>query len=327
MKRVLGMGNALVDILIRVSSEDILTAYSLPKGSMQLIDRELSDRIMSALPIDQMKLVSGGSAANTIHGLARLGIPTGYVGSIGTDELGDFFRKDMAEENIQPVLFESELATGRAITFITPDSERTFATYLGAASSLSPGYISPALFHDYDVFYMEGYLVQDQALVEKAMDCARQLGLKIALDMASYNVVEANREYLTEIIGRYVDIVFANQEEARALTGMGLEESLQRLSEMCNITVIKTGENGSVVRNEGRDYYSRALPVTPVDTTGAGDLYASGFLYGLIMDYPLELCADLGSLLAGNIIGVIGTKMDNYRWSAIEKQIKKMKPG
>ncbi len=179
------MGNALVDILVSLDKEEILKDFGLPKGSMTLVDLDTSNYIHAeTVGLDKTK-ASGGSAANTIHGLAHLGMETGFVGKVGDDELGMFFKKDMQVNKITPILFKSMHETGRAMALVTSDSERTFATYLGAAVDLSIDDISHDVFEGYDYFYIEGYLVQNKEMFEKALRLARNAGQKICLDLAS----------------------------------------------------------------------------------------------------------------------------------------------
>jgi sugar/nucleoside kinase (ribokinase family) len=317
MKKILAMGNALVDILIRVESDAIPAMLSLPKGSMQLVDRERSATILEALKTYPKSLAAGGSAANTIHGLAKLGAPTGYIGVVGEDELGGSFVRDLITAGVEPHMIHSQEETGRAIALVTPDSERTFATYLGAAIELTADHLNPGIFKKYDIFHLEGYLVQNHDLVRKALEIAKAARLTVSLDMASYNVVEANREFLLEMIKGYVDILFANEEEAMAFTGEKSEKALEVMSGMVDIAVVKTGRNGSLIKRGGETCSIGIIPVVPVDTTGAGDLYASGFLYGLSNGYSLQRCGELGALLAGNVIECMGAKMDVERWERI----------
>ena len=173
MYKVLGMGNALVDIMTRLDSDSLLHEFKLPKGSMQLVDKfaaEIVSKGTHHLPKQQS---SGGSAANTIHGLASLGIETGFIGTIGEDEFGLFFHEDLKRNNIQPQLFKGKFESGRAIALISPDSERTFATFLGAAIELSVDHLSPAIFDGFHYFHIEGYLVQNHDLIRKAVELAK----------------------------------------------------------------------------------------------------------------------------------------------------------
>lgn len=325
MAKVLGIGNALVDILTRLESDDTLMAFSLPKGSMQLVDQEFSDLLNQHTSLLKKEIASGGSAANTIHGLAKLGIETAFIGKVGKDLFGRLFREDMLVNKIRPLLFESETPTGKAIALISSDSERTFATCLGAAVELTPDDLVPELFDGYDFLHIEGYLVQNRGLIEKGMKLAKEKGLRISLDLASYNVVEANIEFLREITQAYVDIVFANEEEAKSFTGKEPEEALQELAQMSEIAIVKTGHKGSLIRQGAQFFKVRPITSKSIDTTGAGDLYAAGFIYGIIHELPLDRCGESGSLLAGKTIEVIGPKMDAEKWEDVYKQLQALK--
>ena len=230
MKKVLGMGNALVDVMTQLDHDDYLPQFGLPKGSMTLVDASRSQKIFNATIHLQKTVRSGGSASNTIHGLANLGVETGFIGKIGKDEMGKVFHDDMVKAGINAHLSQSRSATGRAVALISPDTERTFATFLGAAVELGRADLSYQLFSQYQFFHIEGYIVQNHSLLEDALKLAQQIGLKISLDLASYNVVDQNREFLEEMLKEYVDIVFANEDEARSLTGCEPEAALARLT-------------------------------------------------------------------------------------------------
>jgi sugar/nucleoside kinase (ribokinase family) len=323
MKKVLGIGNALVDIMTRVKDEGLLEKYQLPKGSMQLVDHEFIKKLTVATEAMDRQLASGGSAANTIHGLARLGVDTGFIGKVGRDELGSFFTDDMKKAGITPHLFESETDSGRAIALVTPDSERTFATFLGAAVELSASDLSSRIFQGYDYLHIEGYLIQNQDLMKQALEMARQNGLQVSLDLASFNVVEGNLDFLRSFVTDYVDILFANEEEARAFTGKEPREALDMLANLCQVVVVKVGREGSFVKRGAERHQIDPIATEPVDTTGAGDAYAAGFLYGLTQDRDLDACGRLGSLLAGKVIEVVGAKMGPDKWKEIEQMMGK----
>src|SRR5512138_427526 len=306
MKNILGMGNALVDILVRLDSDDLLHELSIPRGSMQLVDLPLSRKILYKLGDHPRIISAGGAAANTIHGLARLGVKTGFLGVIGDDEIGQQFRHDLESVGVKTHLALGNQESGRAIVLVSPDSERTFATCLGAAIELEPHHLKLDLFHGCDLLYIEGYLVQNQELVRRAATQAKKNRMMVALDLASFNVVEANKIFFREVIANYVDIVFANEEEAIALTGKLAREALDEIAVMSRIAVVKTGARGSLIKSGNEVHEIQPILAKPVDTTGAGDLYAAGFLCGLAKGLPLKSCGELGSLLAGNVIEVIG---------------------
>jgi len=322
MKRILGIGNALVDVMTLIDNDNILEKFSLPKGSMQLVDGEISALIKSGTTNFKRNLVSGGSAANTIHGLAMLGVNTGFIGSIGKDDTGDFFESDMKKAGVKTFLSRRNSVTGTAVALISPGSERTFATHLGAAVELDSDDLNPDDFNNYDVLYLEGYLIINKALVERTCRIAKNNNMKIAIDLSSFNVVDAKLRDFKEIIEKYVDIVFANEEEAKSFTSMAPLDALNSISALCNIAIIKVGKEGSLIKCGEEVIRIGTIPVQCVDTTGAGDLYASGFLYGYANGLSLEKCGLFGSVLAGHVIEIVGARMDEHRWGKIIEVLK-----
>lgn len=322
MKKIIGMGNALVDVLVSIPDDRILNELGLLKGSMRLVDTAFSERVLDHVCSFERSVQSGGSASNTIHGLARLGEECAFIGKISDDEFGRIFKNDLLNCSINPVLFTDRASTGKAVALISPDSERTFATYLGAAVKLCPSEISSDLFRDYQYFHIEGYLVQDHKLIEKALHTAKTMGLTTSLDLASFNIVGENLEFLNSIIEKYVDIVFANEEESLAFTGFSPEESVRKISGMCNIAVVKIGARGSLVSCGNDVCLIDPFKVEPVDTTGAGDLYASGFLYGLMNGMPITRSGRIGSFLAAKVIEKVGAKIHECEWTKIREEIK-----
>jgi sugar/nucleoside kinase (ribokinase family) len=317
MKRILGIGNALVDVMTLIDNDNILEKFSLPKGSMQLVDGEISALIKSGTTNFKRNLVSGGSAANTIHGLAMLGVNTGFIGSVGKDDTGDFFESDMKKAGVKTYLSRRNSVTGTAVALISPGSERTFATHLGAAVELGPNDLNPENFKNFDILYLEGYLIINKALVERTCMIAKENNMKIAIDLSSFNVVDAKLNDFREIIEKYVDIVFANEEEAKSFTGMAPLDALNSISTICDIAVIKVGKDGSLIKRGEEVIRIGTIPVQCIDTTGAGDLYASGFLYGYADYLSLEKCGVFGSVLAGHVIEIVGARMDEHRWKKI----------
>jgi sugar/nucleoside kinase (ribokinase family) len=321
MKRILGIGNALVDIMTIINNDEVLDRFSLPKGSMTLVDQTKSIMVKNETLQFEKRCTCGGSAANTIHGLAMLGVPTGFIGSIGNDEMGDFFEKDMQDAGVNTILQRQLTPTGTAVALISPDSERTFATHLGAAVELYSDMLSEADFGNFDLLYLEGYLMYNKPLVEHACIIAKKNNLKIAMDFSSYNVVLEKLDDFKEIVEKYIDIVFANEEEAKAFTGLGTEESLKEISLLCETVVLKVGKDGSWIKRGAEILKIDAIPSQAKDTTGAGDLYAAGFIYGLAMNESLEKCGLYGAILSGKVIEVVGAKMDNETWVRIRKKI------
>jgi len=323
MKSILGMGNALTDILAVLPDDSFLRQFHLPKGSMQHVDMETGDKIWQTLRPMGVQYVAGGSAANTITGTAIFGMKSGFIGKVGDDELGHLFKSDQEQYGIRSTLLKGVNSSGRAMVFITaPNAERTFAVYLGAALELGPDDLKPEYFDGYDYFHIEGYLVQNQNLIRKAMEMAKAAGCIISLDMASYNVVESNEAFLHDIVERYVDIVFANETEAKSFTRLEPREALDEIARHCSIAVVKVGKDGSMVKQGDEYHYIEAWPAATIDATGAGDTYAAGFLYAHSLGMPLKECGEIGSIIAAKVVEVIGTKIDIPRWKAAKREIR-----
>lgn len=321
MKKIIGMGNALTDVLFQLSDNQALDHFGLPKGSMQLVDANLSQDIKDYLQGYERKMVAGGSAANTINGISCLGGLAAYIGKVGEDEIGDFFVNDTLHNGVKPVIVRSKNPSGNCTVLISPDGERTMCTYLGASCELCAGDLTEKLFADYDILHIEGYLVQSHALIETAVRMAKAQGLLVSIDLASYNVVEEHKEFLLYLIKEYVDIVFANEEEAKALTGASPREALDIIADMCEIAVVKEGAAGSYIKRKDKVWHIGAIPAKCVDTTGAGDLYASGFLFGLSCGFDLQRCGNLGALVSGKIVEVVGPKLPVETWNSIKESI------
>jgi len=325
MMKVLGMGNALVDYLFKLESDELLQMLNLPKGSMQLVDEDTSKAIREKAGRLPKQVASGGSAANTINGIAYLGGECGYIGKIGQDEVGQIFKKDLENRNIQAKLHISHQSpSGVASAFISPDAERTFATFLGAAVELSADDMTEAEFEGYRFFHLEGYLALNHKLIEESVAIAKKKGLKVSIDMASFNVVEDNLDFLKKVVKESVDIVFANEEEAKAFTGKEPEGALHEIATMCDIAVVKVGSKGSYIQSGDEVIKIEPIEAVSIDSTGAGDLYAAGFLYGLSQGYGLKKCGDIGSVLAGNVIQEVGARMSEERWEKVKGLVSKL---
>lgn len=320
--KIVGIGNALVDVMTMIDSDKVLDRFSLPKGSMQLVDDKKSAEIKEGTSHFSRTRSSGGSVANTMHGLAMMGIGSGYIGSIGKDDTGDFFETEMKNAGVKTFLTRRDSVTGTAVALISPGSERTFATHLGAATELMAGDLKNEFFKDFSILYVEGYLIFNRELVEESCRFAKKNNMKIAIDLSSYNVVDAKLDDFRSIISNYVDIVFANEEEARSFTGKEPLEALDTISEMCEIAVVKVGKDGSLIKR-GEEIIKIGTPIVNcIDTTGAGDLYAAGFLAAYASGESLERCGIYGSVLAANVIEIIGARMDSSRWEKVKNTIK-----
>ena len=288
--------------------------YSL--GEM-LIDFTPAGKTAAGIPMFEQN--PGGAPANVAVQAARLGVPTGFIGKVGNDTTGDFFVQALENLGIEPVIFRGTERSGKCVSLISPDGERTFVTHLGAALDLVAEDIDPVIFDSYDYLYIEGYLVQDHDLIRETIKRAKERGLKVAIDLASFNVVEENRDFLRDIVEKYVDILFANEDEARAFSGQSEPmDSLNYISQMCELTVVKIGTRGALIKR-GEEFVQVGIMAAAkrVDTTGAGDFYAAGFLSALCEGLDLRQCGTLGAITAGKVIEVVGTTFGEDVWKEI----------
>ena len=321
MKKILGMGNALTDVLVQLDNETHLENLGLPKGSMQLVDSDKNAAVQEYIRNMSKQMIAGGSASNTMRGIACLGGDATFVGMVGKDEVGKVFEQELKDTGVSTNLFFSNTPSGTATAFISPDGERTFATHLGAAIGMTAELLTPELFKGYDIFHIEGYLVQNHDLIRKAVHIAKYEGLKVSLDLASYNVVEENLEFLQTLVRDYVDILFANEEEALAFTGKQPEEALDIISKMVEYAIVKVGKKCSLIKYKGNVVSEGITDNKRVDTTGAGDFYAAGFLYALASGMTVEKAAHYGKILSGNIIEVVGVKLTDQQWNNIKRML------
>lgn len=327
MKRIIGIGNALTDMLISLSGDEVLSQYQLDKGSMSLVDNQFQTDILKAVAGLPHSLSLGGSAGNTIRTMARLGTEVGFIGKVGEDSTGDFYIQALRNVGVEPFILRSEHSSGKCLSLISADGERTLVTHLGAAADLQAEDIDAAVFDGYDALYIEGYLVQDHDLIRTTMARAKQHGLKVAIDLASFNVVRENREFLHDLVERYVDIIFANEEEAYEFSGRrDAMEALLYIGKMCELTVVKTGIRGALIKR-GDEIVEVGIMAAAkrVDTTGAGDFYAAGFLTALCEGLSLRQCGTIGAITAGKVIEIVGTTLSEEAWNEIETLIEQVR--
>lgn len=327
MLRILGIGNALVDVSVFIHDDSILEKHHLHKGGMTLIDEETETVIEQEMQALHPQMSTGGSTGNAMTALACLGAKPTYVGRIGNDELGRFFMEEGTRQGINEKLITCNEHTGVANTFISSYGERSFGTHLGAAMGLKAEDITEDLFENCDLVHIEGYLVQNHELIEKICKTAKRLGLIVSLDLGSWNIVRENLDFFHHIIRNYVSLVFANREEATALSG--LEDAAQSLNYIACLTdtaIVKMGKLGaSAMHNGGKRVVVPANKIENViDTTAAGDYFAAGFLYAFSNAAELRTCLDLGIKLSESIIQVVGTRLSDEAWDANRSYARKI---
>jgi sugar/nucleoside kinase (ribokinase family) len=323
---VVGIGNAIVDVLAK-ADDAFLAGNRLTKGAMTLIDAAKAEVLYAAMgPAIEC---SGGSAANTIVGLASLGGRGGYIGKIAADQLGDVFRHDIRSSGVTYATppAKSGPATARCLIFVTPDAQRTMQTYLGACVDLGPDDVPEKMIAGASITYLEGYLWDKPAAKEafrKAMKAAHAAKRKVALTLSDPFCVERHRAEFRDLVDNQVDILFANEAEIISLYhAKDFDEALSHVQRLKNKTLVLTrSEKGSVVCENGSMHAVPAEKIERVvDTTGAGDLYAAGFLYGLTQKMSLTDCARVGSIAAAEIISHFGARPEVSLGIIVKKRL------
>lgn len=309
---VVAMGGAIVDILAKVE-EKFIDAEGLQKGGMILIDEARADSLYDAFPSAQE--TSGGSAANTLAGMASLGAKVGFIGKVKNDQLGKIFSHDLrsigVDYHTQPA--PEGPATARCLIAITPDAERTMATFLGANTQIRSSDLDREMLGNAKILYIEGYLWDEphaKAAIVNAIEIASNAGAKIALSLSDPFCVERHGKEFYQLIKDSVDIVFCNEDELIALTqASDFDSGFEELLPFVEVLAVTRGAAGSVIATDKEKHHIQAEAVNEViDTTGAGDLYAAGFLYGFIKGEALQRCGVYASIAAGEIIQHIGAR-------------------
>ena len=309
---LVGIGNAIVDIVSNIDDE-FLTRNLLKKGSMNLINLQDSSNILNDCNI--IKKVSGGSAANTVVSLANLGNNVEFIGRIKDDEFGNFFSKDIKESGatFNSKYVETRESSAHSVILITPDAQRTMCTYLGASTEFEPDDINYESIKLSKYLYLEGYL-WDSELAKKAFiqaaKIAKESKTKIILSLSDAFCVDRHRESFLDLINDFVDILFCNEEEVKSLFKINdLEKCKIKIKSLCELTAITLGEKGSLIVNKNKtELIKPFLFGKAIDTTGAGDIFAGGFIHGLINNLSLNDCGQIGSICAGHIVTQIGSR-------------------
>jgi sugar/nucleoside kinase (ribokinase family) len=282
---------------------------------------------MAKLPGERYS-APGGAAANTILNLAKLGAKTTFLGMLGQDENAVFYRNSFQAAGCDCSRFKtnSEYSTAHCLSMITPDAERTMRTYLGAASQLDPASITAEDFEDCKHLHIEGYLIFNRELLPHILKEAKKSGCTISLDLGSFEIVQGAMDILPQLIKDYVDLVFANEEEAAAYLGeKDYDKALDLFAQSCDIVAIKLGKDGALVKRGNEKHIIEAVKAEKViDSTGAGDLWASGFLYGFVKGYPLQTCGKIGSIVGCEAVQQTGGSLSDEVCAKIVEQINKM---
>lgn len=316
---VLGIGAPIVDQVIHVS-DDFLAAVPGKKGGMEPISHELFCDLLRKTG-QNPELLPGGSCANTIRGLASLGHTCGLIGKIGNDDIGAHFVDNLRHLGIASFYNKSRTPTGRVLSFVTPDGERTCRTFLGACAEMSADDLEPDRFQKVRLVHIEGYTLNYPGLTRRVMEYAKNAGATISFDLASFEIVELYKKEILDLLVRYVDICFANKVEAYELTRLAPEQACAYLKELCSIAIVSMNKEGCWIGQKTELLRCPAYPVEPLDSTGAGDLFASGFLHGYLTDKPLGVSAHYGALAGAAIVQLQGASLPQAQWEALKAQI------
>ncbi|MCQ2089899.1 MAG: adenosine kinase [Fibrobacter sp.] len=319
MKKVLGMGAALVDVLANVSDEWI-AAQGVQKGGMNMVDWPQMEKFLSSL--EKPIRVPGGSTCNTMVGVAKLGGRAAFISKVAKDELGDLFQAHLKNSGVESKMGISDVATGCVFSAVTPDAQRSMWTYLGASDFLVSEDFVPALFDDVALLYAEGYRAFNADCFKKSFTLARSLGVETALDFSSFGVVDACRKTFDELFeNKMIDIIIANEDEAFAYAGVKEEAALDVLAKKAKVAVVKIGKRGALISKDGVVTRVQAGPAKAIDTTGAGDLWASGFIYGYMNGWDMERAGNLGSIVSNEVVQVMGAQIPEEGWARIKAQM------
>ncbi len=309
---VVGIGNAIVDVLVQ-AEDDFLEAHGLTKGTMALVDEARAERLYAS--VGPGLETSGGSAANTLAGIAQLGGRAGFIGRVRDDQLGAIFAHDIraAGARFETPPASSGASTARCLILVTPDAQRTMCTYLGASVGLDPGDLDLDMVRQAKVLYLEGYLWDSEEAKRAfiaAAEVMRSSGGEVALSLSDAFCVDRHRESFQELVDGHVDVLFANEMEITSLYGTdSFEAAVEQVRGRCRVAALTRSEHGSLVLAGDTSVTIEPFQLGPlVDTTGAGDLYAAGFLYGHTRGESLEHCGRLGSLCAGQVVTQLGPR-------------------
>jgi sugar/nucleoside kinase (ribokinase family) len=317
---VFGMCNPLYDIQAEVQ-ESVLAELDVQKGGMFLIDAEQQKRMVARIYDHIVNAESGGSGANTMIGLSQLGGKACYAGKIGNDEHGSLYSESLRARDVAVSVKSGDGATGICLVLITPDAERTLCTYLGVCRELGPDDVDLEALRASKVLYVTGYLWdtdRQKAAVLRAMDAAKASGVKVALSLSDPFCVNRHKADFLEITSKYVDVLVGNHEEAQALMDADNPmDAIRATSAYCDMAVVTMGSRGALLRDGDRVVECAARSVQPVDTTGAGDMYAAGLLYGLTHGLSLEKTGALASYVAAEVVARLGPRLESIDADAI----------
>ncbi len=326
---VLGAGTAIVDLLVRVDDEFLARELPDGRGNTTWVDAARLDELIRRLHERgfQLEKAPGGSTGNLLCGLSELGCETRFLGWLGLDDDGAYYRDTFAESGggIHSFKYHPSKHTGRCLSLVSPDADRSMVTDLGAAAEMRADGILPSDLEGISLLHTEGYLcgLNDRTFLPRLFEQAKNAKIPVSFDLASYGIVREYCDEIREYLSNYVDIVFANELEAAEFSGTNDPEAmLDALAKLCPVAAVKLGALGSVVRMNGRTVRIAPAPANPVDATGAGDLWQAGFLFGWLHRAAPEICGRIGSILGAAAVSHFGARLPEDRWRELRETIR-----
>ncbi len=319
MLEVLGIGTPLLDHLLHVEFNYLHSISGEPYGMEVVTFEELTKIIEESGSIPLKK--TGGSCCNAIKGLTALGHSCGFIGKIGKDSVGESLIDDLQDLGIRPLVNFSSSPTAHVVCLITPDGKRTCRSFIGAGGEMNGNDLIMTDFKGVKLVHIEGYSLLNAGLTHRAMEYGKNARAKISFDMGSFEMVQHHRELILDLLKNYVSIVFSNEEETLELTGFQPEKGCRYLRNLVDVAIVMMGEKGCWVGDKDSQHYFPANCVNSVDTTGAGDLFASGFLHGILTNQPLDICAAFGSITGSQVVQLVGAEIPKRLWPDIKQQM------
>lgn len=313
---VVGVGASGVDILARVE-EEALNNFNGSKGDSTLVSWDEYEEIVKFIPEEKKHVITGGSCSNTIKGLASLGQKTAYCTHLGNDPFSQYYLNVIRSLDITPYFTSSDKPIQRVISLITPDSQRSMFCYLGATEDFSCDHVNLESLRKTRLVYTEGYVLYNDNLIQMVIKTAKENGALVAFDLSSPRVIKTFEKEILELLSNGIDILFANEEEALLLTGLSPKESCEALAKLCPLVIVKVGKDGCWVSSKEKTFYCAGYPAIAIDTTGAGDLFAAGFLHAYLEGYSLPTCGDFGNRVGSQAVRVIGGELPMEVWNSL----------
>ncbi|EKD26046.1 MAG: PfkB family carbohydrate kinase [uncultured bacterium] len=324
---IIGIGSALTDMTFNVT-DSFLASENLPKGGMTLIEKDRLFELLDKFKNTKKQMSPGGATANVITSYAHCTGKAAFIGKIGADNTGDFFKKETEKSGVKFIELKSDkLNSGIVLSFITQDGQRTFATHLGASVDLSPKDLTAELLNQAPVVHVEAYLVFNRDVINHIFNLAKKNNQKISMDLSSFTVVSQNLDFFRKIVENEVDILFANEDECKAYTGLSPKDSIDIFRKSCPISVLKEGANGSYISTDKETVFFSAEKVNVIDTNGAGDAYAGGVLYGLCNNLGIHKAGLIGTKAGALAVSQSGARLNNANVKKLKKYVKEIKNG